>query len=162
MCLAAVGCCALKPSMRNLHLSPRTTVRTLLTAACMAVLCSQATWGYNASKSPDWGAAVAAFKTWFWANGGQLHRNVRIDLARSADARFLRLVSKGRVPRGQSIVSVPEAMLVTIPPEDRHAYGAFSPAQALALRLLDLRDSGGGFWAPYLDILPRPPLQTAL
>ena len=111
--------------------------------------------------------ASKAFEAWFKARGGRLHRNVRI-AAEAGDAlwtgpRGLRLITRGRVPKGHSLVSVPEALLIHAP-EGMPCAATFTPMQRLALHLLGVQQSEEAQqrYKEYLGILPLAPFPTAL
>lgn len=136
--------------------------------AALALLCAAA-WvaqagaglGEGVQEKP-WRTVLTEFKSWFAASGGVLHRNVRVDLSTTASGarRTVRLVSKGRIGKGQSIVTVPDSLLIRAPPAPAHS--PFTAHQRLALHLLRLRQSADSGWEPYFAILPPPPLSTAL
>ena len=108
------------------------------------------------------------FRSWFAKHGGLMHRNVRLDLSTDSTnaVRAVRFVTKGRVQKGQPIVTVPDALLVHVPeswPSSLAAeVGAFTDMELLCLYLLHLRQNREEKWKPYIDMLPATINDSAL
>ena len=97
-----------------------------------------------------------------------MHRNVRLDLSTDSmnTGRSVRFVTRGRVQKGQPIVTVPDALLLHVPvgwPETLAAeVGSFSDMEMLCLYLLQLRFDVKEQWRPYIDLLPTTSADSAL
>ncbi len=97
-----------------------------------------------------------------------MHRNVRLDLRteQGGTARSVRFVTKGRVQKGQPVVTVPDALLVHVPNDWQSDLNlelkGFSDMELLCLYLLQLKYDQDTKWKPYIDMLPTRVDDSAL
>jgi hypothetical protein len=120
------------------------------------------------SAADDWAVRLAAFKSWFATHGGRIHRNVRLDISTNIHdgSRSVRLLTRGRIQKGQPVIQVPEGLLIRPDLEWSETFGssldAFSETEKLCLYILHLQEAPQNKWKPYFDMLPSSLSASAL